>query len=254
MEAQVIAEENPFAAAEEKFEELVLRLSAVESRRMTHSELESLIAQEGRATAGCCRGISIFARPASRSRLRCRARMASSGRTTAVARAPDRVRAGDGPADGIRGTPAHQPEPARCFAEPAGGVALSRAEATRSHRGRPGLIRRDRGGDRAEHRHEGTKRQVEELVARAAQDFDAFYDHAESAEAAANLNDLLILTLDGKGIVMRHEDLREATRKAAESAQHKLDRRLSRGEKKDRKRMATVAAVYDLTPQAGCPR
>jgi len=97
------------------------------------------------------------------------------------------------------------------------------------------------------------KRQAEELVERAAQDFDAFYDRPESAEAAANDKDLLVLSLDSKGIVMRQEHLREATRKAAESAQHKLDRRLSKGEKRDRKRMATVAAVYDLTPQPRQP-
>ena len=63
----------------------------------------------------------------------------------------------------------------------------------------------------------------------------------------------MVLSLDGKGIVMRREDLREATRKAAENAQHKLDRRLSKGEKRGRRRMATVAAVYDLTPQARRP-
>ena len=54
----------------------------------------------------------------------------------------------------------------------------------------------------------------------------------------------MVLSLDGKGIMMRHEGLREATRKAAESARHKLERRLSKGEKKDRKRMATVASRY----------
>jgi hypothetical protein len=97
------------------------------------------------------------------------------------------------------------------------------------------------------------KRQAEELVERSAQDFDAFYDRPESAEAAASETDLLVLSLDGKGIVMRREDLREATRKAAESGQHKLDRRLSKGEKRDRKRVATVAAVYDLRPQARRP-
>src|SRR6266542_3926435 len=97
------------------------------------------------------------------------------------------------------------------------------------------------------------KRQAEDLVKRAAHDFGAFYDRPESAEPAASETDLLVLTLDGKGIVMRREDLREATRKAAESGEHKLDRRLSKGEKKDRKRMATVAAVYDLEPQARRP-
>ena len=47
MEAQVIPVEKPFAAAEEQFSGLVERLSSEESRRMTHSELGSLIAAEG---------------------------------------------------------------------------------------------------------------------------------------------------------------------------------------------------------------
>jgi len=48
MEAQAITVEKAFAATEEKFGELVARLSAKESRRMTHGELESLISAEGR--------------------------------------------------------------------------------------------------------------------------------------------------------------------------------------------------------------
>src|SRR3989304_5134608 len=48
MEAQAIAVEKPFVAAEAKFTELVTRLGTEESRRMTHSELESLITAEGR--------------------------------------------------------------------------------------------------------------------------------------------------------------------------------------------------------------
>jgi hypothetical protein len=78
-----------------------------------------------------------------------------------------------------------------------------------------------------------SKRQVEELTVRAAQDFDAFYaDRLTEAEAT---NDLLILSFDGKGIAMRHADLREATR-------------LTSGEKRNRKRMAQVATVYTLAP------
>lgn len=48
METQVITVEKAFAAAEEKFTGLVERLSTEESLRMTHSELESVIAAEGR--------------------------------------------------------------------------------------------------------------------------------------------------------------------------------------------------------------
>jgi len=90
-------------------------------------------------------------------------------------------------------------------------------------------------------------RQVQELVQRAAVDFDGFYS-GRSAVGPEETSDPLILTLDGKGIVMRTEHLREATRKKAEASQPKLDRRVSSGEKKNRKRMATVAAVYSIVP------
>ena len=45
------------------------------------------------------------------------------------------------------------------------------------------------------------------------------------------------------------KDLREATRKAAQNGKHKIQTRLSPGEKHHRKRMATVAAVYEIPPQ-----
>ena len=47
-----------------------------------------------------------------------------------------------------------------------------------------------------------------------------------------------------QGVVMLPRDLREPTRIAAQSASNKLTKRLAKGEKKNRKRMATVAAVY----------
>lgn len=90
-------------------------------------------------------------------------------------------------------------------------------------------------------------RQVQELVLRAAVDFDAFYS-GRSAVGPEETSDPLILTLDGKGIVMRREHLRAETRKKAETSQPKLDRRVSSGEKKNRKRMATVVAVYSVEP------
>ena len=88
------------------------------------------------------------------------------------------------------------------------------------------------------------KRQVEELAVRAAQDFDAFYE-----QRAANRDpneDLLVISTDGKGIVMRHDDLRDATRLAAEKSVRKLQTRLTPGEKSNRKRMAQVASVYSI--------
>lgn len=91
------------------------------------------------------------------------------------------------------------------------------------------------------------KRQAEELVERAARDFDDFY---QSRPEVVNMEekDLLVLSSDGKGIVVLHRDLRDETRKKAESSKHKLGGRLSGGEKKNRKRMATVAAVYNVAP------
>ena len=88
------------------------------------------------------------------------------------------------------------------------------------------------------------KRQVKELTERAGADIDAFYQ-AGTPDPAAD-TDVLVLQFDAKGVVMRPDSLREHTKKKATS--RKLSGRLSRGEKRDRKRMAEVGAVYDLTP------
>jgi hypothetical protein len=104
--------------------------------------------------------------------------------------------------------------------------------------------------------HTGTaigKRQVEQLVRRAAADFDAFYAQRQP-DARAPTAPLLVLTVDGKGVVMRREDLREGTRQAAATRQHKLGTRLSKGEKRNAKRMATVAAVYTVAPFVRTPQ
>ncbi len=91
------------------------------------------------------------------------------------------------------------------------------------------------------------KRQVEALTARAAVDVEAFYaTRARQAEAGVE-SDLLVISADGKGIVMRPDALRPATAKAAAAATNKLECRLSKGEKRNRKRLAEVGAVYDLT-------
>jgi hypothetical protein len=96
------------------------------------------------------------------------------------------------------------------------------------------------------------KRQSEQVVVKIAQDFEVFYETRQAQGTEAS-EDLLVLTTDSKGIVMRHEDLREATRKAAERAQPKRKTRLSPGEKRQRKRMATVASVYTVAPYARSP-
>lgn len=93
------------------------------------------------------------------------------------------------------------------------------------------------------------KRQVEQLTYRLSRDFDAYYQRMDDATSEEHSEDLLVMSVDGKGIVMREQDLRQATRKAAQREHHKLKSRLSRGEKRNRKRMATVATIYSLTAQ-----
>jgi hypothetical protein len=69
------------------------------------------------------------------------------------------------------------------------------------------------------------KRQVEELVRRSAVDFEAYYSDTEPAVDPGTTGDVLVLTTDGKGIVIRPLALREATRKTAENATPKLSTR-----------------------------
>jgi hypothetical protein len=95
------------------------------------------------------------------------------------------------------------------------------------------------------------KRQLRELAVLAAGDFKAFYEQRE--RTAAEKDDVLVLSCDGKGVVMRQEALRDQTRKQAQSAQTKLKTRLSKGEKRARKRMAEVAAVYEVAPAPRTP-
>ena len=96
------------------------------------------------------------------------------------------------------------------------------------------------------------KRQLEELVRRAAIDFGDFYEQRAPA-ANTPTGALLVLSTDGKGISMRRDDLREATRKAAERRQPKLEKRLCKGEKTATRRMAQVAAVYTIEPFVRTP-
>ncbi|MDH5675349.1 MAG: hypothetical protein OEZ06_24725 [Myxococcales bacterium] len=92
------------------------------------------------------------------------------------------------------------------------------------------------------------KRQAEQSVKRSAPDFDAFYDNTR-LHFPGPTSPLLVLTFDQKGVVLRHEDLTDATRKAAREASPMMDSRRSKGEvKRGRKRRASVAAVYTVAP------
>ena len=108
------------------------------------------------------------------------------------------------------------------------------------------------------------KRQLEQLVQRAAVDYDAFYAQQTPAANTVDMADrasradtpsgsILVITVDGKGIVMTPQDLREPTRKAAQNEAETLDKHQRPGEKRHAKRMATVAAVYTVNPHVRTP-
>ena len=89
-------------------------------------------------------------------------------------------------------------------------------------------------------------RQCQQLVREAAADFGDFYASRRPPPAAPG--DVLVLEVDGKAIMVRPGQLRPRSARLARKAVPKVDGRLSRGEVRTRKRMAEVAAVFDLTP------
>lgn len=96
------------------------------------------------------------------------------------------------------------------------------------------------------------KRQAEALAQAAALDFDGYYNQ-RAAPAPSNVSSLLVLSSDGKGIVVRVQDLRPATRKARLARTPRLKTRLAKGEKKYAKRMAMVTTVYSVAPHIRTP-
>lgn len=90
------------------------------------------------------------------------------------------------------------------------------------------------------------KRQVEQLAARAAIDFDAFYSQRE--RAATPQGSVVVLSCDGNGVVMRHDALRPSTAQAAKASSTKLKPGCLRARKRNRKRLAEVGAVYEIAP------
>lgn len=84
-----------------------------------------------------------------------------------------------------------------------------------------------------------SKRSLEEIIRDAAQDFDAFYRQPFSKTASGSI---LVAAIDGKGIPMVKPG----------GAQPTL--RLTKGQKANRKRMATVAAVFTRQPWVRTPQ
>ncbi len=88
------------------------------------------------------------------------------------------------------------------------------------------------------------KRQLQGVCAELTQDFEEFYE--QPIEPSTSEEGILVITVDGKGVSMHNQDLRDATRSKVSKAKKKT--RLGPGEKKGRKRMATVVSVYEIAP------
>jgi len=237
MEARAIRVEKPFAAAEQKFEELKCKLDSEETLRMSHSDLERMLEQEGRELlrrlyqshldlrgAGGVAGPVVGADQVERSHRRLHdRRLTTLFGTVEVNRLGYGGRGVDSlhPLDAALNLPdeLHSLEIRRRVAEAAAKGSFDEAA---------GMLSKATGAP-------VPKRQAEQLAARAAADFDAFYDarkQSPDVAAATQAGALVVVTGDGKGVVMRTEDLREATKKAAQTRQHKLSKRLSKGEKR----------------------
>ena len=99
------------------------------------------------------------------------------------------------------------------------------------------------------------KRQVEELAYKSAYDFENFYAQQQAQSVAwEKTGEIVVISVDGKGVVMRREDLRPETQRRALSSRKKLNKRLTKGEKRNAKRMATVASVYTINPFVRTPQ
>jgi len=92
------------------------------------------------------------------------------------------------------------------------------------------------------------KRQARKVIIDAAKDFETFYDRKKRDEKQTAIKrPLMILTSDGKGVMMRHEDLRFAPKKRAENKKTDEDNfKLTGNRNFNSKRMATVASVYEI--------
>lgn len=250
MEAHALRDEKPFHSAFERFLELTTKLQTRGSMSMQLSPLEGVLETDGREMlrtmleeAIALRGfgdigdIVVGADAVERSHKRVRTiRVTTIFGDIAVQRLvygkPGVT--GLAPKAAVLNLPekSYSHELARRLAREAAKGSFS--EAVEAIKGQTGVTI--------------NKRQAEEVAHAAAEDFDAFYEDrsVQALRRAAKNNEVLVLTTDGKGVVMRLEDLRPATRKKANNALKKLKKRLSKGEKLNAKRMAQVAAVYSI--------
>lgn len=253
MEAQRIADDNsPFTASRARFDRFVERLRSLEVGAMTHSEVEAIIRDDGRdllrqlfqdhvdlraereQAAPRLRvvGDDGIERPHHRDTVRRLLTLVGEILVQRIAYS-QRGATSRHPMDAALNLP-------RDTYSLGVRYVVARVVASSSFEESVSLIEETTGTRVA-------KRQAEELSRDAAVDFEAFYAQ-RSVPPLVDTSSLLVLTADAKGIVVRTEDLREATRKAATARTPRLKTRLTKGEKKHAKRMAMVTAAYTVLP------
>jgi hypothetical protein len=258
MEAYAVDIEKPFSAARMKFEEMATHLQSAVALGMRHEDLEEYVIREGRELerrmlqehldlrAGAERLVKVVGEDGverRQTRASHRRLMSLVGEVTVC-----RVLYQAAGVDGLSPQDAALNLPAESFSL---GVRRRVAEevAANSFEHAMERIRTTTGAEVA-------KRQVEELARRAATDIESFYAQMPQNDVEPAADTILVLSFDGAGIVMRPADLREATRRAAEiqaSEGRWPPKRLKRGQKRNRKRMAQVAAVYTIEPYVRVP-
>jgi hypothetical protein len=99
------------------------------------------------------------------------------------------------------------------------------------------------------------KRQTEQLIVRAAQDFEmcSATQRCATPEAVQDPSAVLVLSVDSTGVPMRTAERRAATRRAATAHQAPRGSQRPQGERGHTQRMATVATVSTIAPWVRTP-
>jgi hypothetical protein len=254
-----IRDASPFAASADLFTILVEDLQSAEAAGLTACELEDLLAERGREVQRQLLQDHLDLRAAREEQAVRQHHVPATG-ADGITR--NRVETGHGR---LLATLFGTVQVTRCAWRRPGAPSLCPADAALSlpacrpsHAlARLAAVEAVRGSSGAAHaaitRRCGPvmgKRQAGQAVVSAACDIAAFY--AARIPVPCTASTLLVLSADAKGIVMRPQALRPKTARAA-ARQGRMRTRLTPGEKPCRKRMATLACVYDTEPSPRRP-
>jgi hypothetical protein len=245
--AYALTRADAYAPAHEHFEHLIAQLPSPEGHQMTHSELEARLEVEGRALLRrlCqahvdARSPGIAAEPVLDAEGHpCLPQRCHTRHLMTLFGAGEIVRMGDG---GPRAPSLHPLD-----------ATLNVPPERYSHR-----VRQRVAVEAAKKAFDDgvatlttttgahvPKRQAEQLVVRAAQDFEVCYatQRCATPEEVQETSPVVVLSVDGTGVPRRTADLPAATRQAAEAHRAPRGSRGLQGERNPTKRLAPVATV-----------